>query len=77
MLRIYMKEVLAVSTFPVDFCDKFVVLNRDFCIKKCGASLWYFILKLYRIVFLIQAIQTVYELLFITSPYEKYIINES
>ena len=30
-----MKEVLAVNIFPVDFCDKFVILNRDFCIKKC------------------------------------------
>ena len=39
-----MKEVLAVIVaFPKDLCNKFF---RDFCIKKCDASLQYFIYKL-------------------------------
>ena len=72
-----MKEVVAVSAFPIDFCGKFLILNRGFCTKKCDASLWYFILKLDGIVFFVQVIQTVCEFLFSTSPYEKYIVNES
>ena len=37
MIWIYTKEVLAVCGFPIDFC-KFVILNRDFFIKKCDAN---------------------------------------
>ena len=76
MIRIYMKEVLAVGTFPIDFCNRFVISNKDFFIKKCDASLWYFTFKLDGIVFLFK-LNKVCELLFSTSPYEKYIINES
>ena len=41
----WVKEVLAVSGFLIDICYKFVVLSRDFYIKKCGTSLRYFIFK--------------------------------
>ena len=59
MLWIYIEEDLAVSAFPVDFCNTFVILNKDFCIKKYDASFWYFLFKLDGIVFFIQVIQTV------------------
>ena len=63
-----MKEILAVSAFSIDFRNKFVILNIDFCIKKCDASFWYFIFIVDGIVFVIQVIQTHCELLFGTSP---------
>ena len=51
MTWIYMKEILVVDAFPIDFCNKFDILNRDFCIKKYDASLWCFIFKLDGLVF--------------------------
>ena len=77
MFWIYMEEVLGVSAFPLDFFNTFFILSKDFYIKKYDASLWYFIFNLDGIVFFIQVIQIVQELLFSTSPYEKYILNES
>ena len=41
-----MKEVLTVSGFPKDFCINLVILNRYFCVKKCDASLLYFVFKI-------------------------------
>ena len=32
--------------FVVDFCNKFVILNKDFCVEKCDATTQYFVFKL-------------------------------
>ena len=71
MSWIYMKEVLTVSAFPIEFCNKFVIFTTDLSIKKCDACLRYFSSKLDVIVFFVQVIPTVFELLFGTSSYEE------
>ena len=43
-----MKELRA---FPIDLCNKSVILNRNSCIRKCDASFWHFKFKLDKFVF--------------------------
>ena len=77
MFWIYMKEVLAVSAFPVDFGKNVFILSKDFRVKKCDTGLRYVVFRFDGIVFFIHIIQTVCDLLSSTISYEKYVINES
>ena len=54
-----------------NFEAPFVVLTRDFCAKKEDASLQYFVYKFDGIVFFIQAIETVCELVYSANPYKN------